>query len=136
MTNQKKFGVGDSSYLMAGELAGLSQLVDSFYDHMDRLSEAKIIRAMHPSDLSLSRKKLVYFLSGWLGGPKLYAEHFGPIHIPTAHRNLDVGEQERDAWMHCMQKAVDEQPYDSAFKVYLIEQLNIPAERIRQACNA
>lgn len=136
MTDEKIFGTGDSSYLMAGELAGLTQLVDSFYEHMNRRPEAKSIRAMHPANLSLSREKLVCFLSGWLGGPKLYAERFGSIHIPTAHRHLDVGVEERDAWISCMQKAVDEQPYERAFKEYLMGQLNIPAERIRQACNA
>lgn len=134
--NSAQFGVGDTSYKMAGELAGLTALVDAFYDNMASLPEAEKIRGMHPSDLSLSRQKLVYFLSGWLGGPKLFAEHFGTIHIPTAHRHLAVGEKERDAWMLCMEKAVDVQAYDDAFKTYLIEQLRIPAERIRQACNA
>ena len=38
--------------------------------------------------------------------------------------------------MLCMQKAVDEQPYEESFKVYLIEQLRVPAERILSACNA
>jgi len=37
--------------------------------------------------------------------------------------------------MLCMKKAVDEQPYEESFKVYLIEQLRVPAERIFSACN-
>lgn len=39
-----------------------------------------------------------------------------------------------DAWMLCMQKAVAEQPYEESFKHYLLAQLAVPAERIRQAC--
>ena len=129
------YGVGDGSYKAAGGLTGLTKLVDSFYGFMESLTEAKKIRAMHPHDLSESRKKLTYFLSGWLGGPKLYSENFGGISIPTAHKHLPIGEDESDAWMLCMQKAVDEQPYEDSFKHYLIKQLRVPAERIRLACS-
>lgn len=129
-----EYGVGDASYKAAGELAGLTKLVDAFYDFMEKLPEAKIIRDMHKTDLSDSRKKLSYFLSGWLGGPRLYAEHFGSINIPFAHRHLSIGFEERDAWILCMEKAVEQQPYAKVFKEYLIKQLSVPAERIRVAC--
>lgn len=130
------YGIGDSSYRAAGELAGLVKLVDSFYDFMEALPEAKIIRELHPSDLLESRKKLAYFLSGWLGGPRLYAENYGGIAIPSAHKHLPISYEERDAWILCMQKAVEEQPYKESFGVYLIEQLRVPAERIRAVCSA
>jgi hemoglobin len=130
----KKYGEGDNSYKAAGELPGLTKLVDAFYDLMETLPEAKVIRSMHREDLTLSRKKLAYFLSGWLGGPKLYSENFGSISIPSAHKHLPIGAEESDAWMLCMQKALEKQPYDESFKLYLIEQLRIPAERIRVAC--
>jgi len=126
-----EYGVGDCSYKMAGELVGITQLVDAFYDYMQQLKEAKHIRDMHSKDLSQSRKKLAYFLSGWMGGPKLYADHFGSINIPQAHKHLAVGVAESEAWLLCMQKAVDDQPYAESFKVYLMQQLRVPAERIR-----
>jgi hemoglobin len=107
------------------------KLVDEFYNNMELLPQAQKIRAMHSSDLSLSRKKLAYFLSGWLGGPKLYAEHYGSINIPDAHKHLSVGVEESEAWLLCMQKAIDNQPYDDDFKAYLLAQLRVPAERIR-----
>ena len=69
-------------YQEAGELAGITRLVDEFYVNMDTLPEAETIRNMHPEDLTESRKKLTYFLSGWLGGPKLFQQHYGPISIP------------------------------------------------------
>lgn len=128
------YGIGDNSYKAAGELAGLTRLVNDFYDIMDDIPESKRIRDMHPDDLSESRKKLIYFLSGWLGGPRRYAETFGPISIPASHSHLDISHSESDAWILCMQKAVELQPYDALFKEYLIKQLRVPAERIRQAC--
>ncbi|WP_096086937.1 group II truncated hemoglobin [Agaribacterium haliotis] len=130
----KSYGTLDASYRAAGELAGISKLVDAFYDYMQELPEARGIRAMHPEDLTESRTKLTYFLSGWLGGPRLYKEHYGSIAIPRAHSHLAIGAAERDAWMLCMEHALDEQDYDKDFKRYMLEQLYVPAERCRQAC--
>lgn len=130
------YGTNDNSYHAAGQLAGITRLVDAFYEHMDRDPQAREIRTMHPQDLSESRRKLAYFLSGWLGGPRLYSEHYGSINIPAVHRHLKVATPERDAWLVCMQKAIDEQPYADDFKTYLLEQLKVPAERIRIACES
>lgn len=133
-TAPNPYGVDDSSYNAAGGYDGLSKLVNAFYDQMERLPEAAGIRSMHQHDLSESRKKLTYFLSGWLGGPKLYSKHYQPIVIPLAHRYLDIGTAERDAWMLCMQRAVEQQPFADDFKHYLLEQLYVPAERTRVVC--
>jgi hemoglobin len=119
-------------YQAAGELVGITRLVDEFYVNMDSLPEAKIIRNMHPPDLTESRKKLTYFLCGWLGGPKLFHQHYGPISIPGAHKRFPIGYAERDAWLLCMQRAIAVQPYSDQFKDYLLASLSIPAERVRE----
>ncbi len=119
-------------YLAAGELAGITRLVDEFYVNMDTLPEAKTIRNMHPEDLTESRKKLTYFLSGWLGGPRLFQQHYGPISIPGAHKRFPIGYEERDAWLLCMQRALAVQPYSDELKDYLLAALSIPAERVRE----
>ncbi len=125
------YGQNDSSYQAAGEFAGLIKLVDDFYDFMESLPQAKKIRAMHPSDLTESRDKLARFLSAWTGGPKLYREKYGAISIPAAHSHLDIGSEERDAWLLCMEKALAKQPFEQDFKEYLLKQLAVPAERCR-----
>ena len=43
-------------YHAAGELAGITRLVDDFYVNMDTFPEAETIRKMHPQDLAESRK--------------------------------------------------------------------------------
>jgi hemoglobin len=122
-----------SPYQAAGELAGITRLVDEFYVNMDALPEAETIRHMHPHDLAESRKKLTYFRCGWLGGPKLFQQHYGPISIPGFHRQFPIGYEERDAWLLCMQRAIAVQPYSDQFKDYLLAALSIPAERVREA---
>lgn len=131
---EQQYGVGANSYRAAGELAGLTRLVDDFYDNMEVFPEARVIRAMHPANLDETRRKLTYFLCGWLGGPRLYAEHYGGISIPGFHQPLAIAEPERDAWLLCMQHALAKQSYDDTFKQYLLTQLRVPAERIRMAC--
>ena len=119
-------------YQEAGALAGITRLVDEFYINMDTLPEAETIRSMHPPDLTESRKKLTYFLCGWLGGPKLFQQHYGPIRIPAFHKQFPIGYEERDAWLLRMQRALAVQPYSDHFKDYLLTARSIPAERVRE----
>lgn len=127
------YGINDNSYQAAGGLDGITRLVNDFYDRMDEQAMAAKIRAMHPKDLGLSREKLIAFLSGWLGGPRLYPQRFGSISIPKIHAPLHIDEADRDAWLACMDQAIDQQDYKSEFKAYLKAQFRIPAERILAA---
>jgi hemoglobin len=131
----RAYGDGDASFQAAGGEAGIRALVDSFYDFMDSLPEARRIRGMHPADLGESRDKLARFLCGWLGGPRRYREKYGPISIPGVHAHLPIGEADRDAWLECMRRAAAEQPHADAFRAYLLAQLAIPAERVRLRCS-
>ena len=125
-------GDGMDAYRAAGELAGITSLVDAFYSNMDTFPEARVIRNMHPEDLTEARKKLTYFLCGVLGGPRLYIDHYGGINLPDFHRQFPIGPDERNAWMLCMQHAIAVQPYKASFEEYLLARLWIPAERIRR----
>lgn len=133
MTEQKTYGVGDASYRAAGESEGIDRLVRRFYEHMDTLADAKALRAMHAEDLTLVREKLAVFLVAWLGGPNEYRARFGPISIPSFHASYDIDEAERDAWLQCMARAVDEQPWAAGFKTYFMQAISVPAERVRVA---
>lgn len=128
----QKYGTLDSSYKAAGEEAGIRKLVDEFYHQMETQKRGQHIRAMHKDDLDIIKDKLSLFLMAWLGGPRKYAEKYGGISIPMVHQHLIIGEEQRDAWLFCMNEALKHQDYDTDFKQYLIEQLAFPAERIRQ----
>ncbi len=127
------FGDGSASYVAAGERHGIARLVDAFYRNMDELPLAATVRAMHSRDLRLAREKLTVFLCGWLGGPNLYTQTFGALSIPRFHARFDIDEAERDAWLSCMAKAVEDQPWTPAFKAYFMSAIRVPAERIRVA---
>ena len=130
----KNYGSIDASYIAAGEEKGVRTLVNEFYLQMETLDRGKHIRAMHSGELDMIKDKLSLFLIGWLGGPRRYADKYGSISIPMVHQHLVINEEERDAWLFCMTEALKNQPYEEDFKHYLIEQLSVPAERIRQVC--
>lgn len=103
---------------LGGEIA-LRRLVERFYALMDQLPQARTIRAMHPPDLSGSRERLFMFLSGWLGGPPLYTERIGTPRLRRDHMAFAIDAEARDAWMACMQQALDEQVSDETLRTQL-----------------
>jgi hemoglobin len=104
--------------LMGGE-TGMRALVDRFYDLMDSSTEAKDIRALHAASLKGSREKLFLFLTGWSGGPPLYVQKFGHPRLRQRHMPFPIGERERDQWLWCMKKAIDESDFIPAVKEHL-----------------
>ena len=115
---------------MGGEQA-VRRLVDRFYDLMDRLPEAAGIRALHAKSLRVSREKLFLFLSGWLGGPDLYAEKYGHPRLRMRHLPCPIAEAERDAWMSCMRQALAEMEMDDFLREQLIQSLSNTADHMR-----
>jgi hemoglobin len=85
----------------------VDQLVDLFYHRMDTLPEARGIRALHPADLDPIRALLKKYLAEWLGGPKHYSSERGHPRLRARHLPFPIGDAERDAWLLCMNGAID-----------------------------
>jgi hemoglobin len=100
--------MNESLYASLGGADGIQALVDRFYDHMDTLPEAAVVRGLHPADLTAARDKLYWFLSGWTGGPPLYVMRKGHPRLRMRHMPFAIGPQARDEWMLCMDRALDE----------------------------
>ena len=120
-----------SAYQRLGGEAGVRRLVERFYEFMDTLPEAGRIRSFHPPDLGLSREKLFMFLSGWLGGPSLYTQQYGPPRLRARHMPFAIGEAERDAWMLCMRRALAEFDLDGMMREHLLQSLYRTADHMR-----
>lgn len=105
-----------TAYEVLGGEAAVRQLVARFYELMNTLPEARGIRKMHAADLGGAADKLFKFLSGWLGGPDLFMEEFGHPRLRARHFPFPIGVAERDQWMLCMDKALDEMPMDDGLR--------------------
>jgi len=86
----------------------IRKLVNLFYHYMDTLPEASDIRTQHEPDLSSANEKLVLFLIGWSGGPQVYIEKYGHPRLRARHLPFKIGIKERDQWLYCMYKALDD----------------------------
>lgn len=118
-------------YQRLGSEPAIKQLVERFYQIMDDLPEAAGIRALHPADLTDSKNKLFMFLSGWLGGPPLYADRYGQPRLRRSHMPFPIDEHARDAWMLCMTQALNEQVEDAELKTQLIDSFFKTADFMR-----
>ena len=98
----------NTHYERLGGEQTLRKLVDHFYQLMDELPETRDIRNIHAPDLSDAREKLFMFLSGWLGGPPLYMEKYGHPRLRQRHMPFKISEKERDQWILCMNKAMQD----------------------------
>ena len=95
-------------YEAIGGDAGVRRLTARFYELMDTLPEAANCRAIHPPSLTGSEEKLYEYLSGWLGGPPLYTDKRGHPMLRRRHFMAEIGPRERDEWLLCFNRALDE----------------------------
>jgi len=109
----------------------LRQLVDRFYDLMDEDPDFHDIRKLHPRDLTASRDKLFMFLSGWMGGPPLYVEAFGHPRLRARHLPFPIGRLERDQWLACMQRAMEEVGVEADLRRELTQAFARTADHMR-----
>lgn len=116
--------------LLGGE-EGIRTLVDRFYDVMDTEPEAAGIRALHPPDLTSSREKLFLFLTGWTGGPPLYVEKHGHPRLRARHLPFPIGTAARDAWVWCMDRALDDHEMPDELRSFLKQRFRAVAEHMR-----
>lgn len=103
-------------YELVGGASALRALVDRFYDLMDEDPDYFGIRKLHPESLQGSRDKLFMFLSGWLGGPPLYTNEYGHPRLRARHLPFAIASAERDQWLHCMNRAMEDQGLDDRLR--------------------
>ena len=95
-------------YEAIGGIDKVDELVDRFYDLMALEANFGELRAMHPQDLSNSREKLKFFLTGWMGGPDIYSPKYGHPMLRARHLPFKIGMKERDQWLACMYQALND----------------------------
>ncbi|WP_221794519.1 group II truncated hemoglobin [Oceanobacter mangrovi] len=122
---------GDQAYKALGELDGITRLVNRFYELMDSEPHARELRDMHPADLTGARNKLVAFISGWSGGPALYAERYGGRSLAMTHKHFIIDNDTTRSWLDCMQQALADMGYEPALQEYMNSKFYGPAQSIQ-----
>jgi len=120
-----------SHYERLGGEKSVRELVDRFYDLMERRSDVTELRQLHAPDLTEARDRLFMFLSGWLGGPSLYIEKYGHPRLRQRHIHFKIGELERDQWMNCINQAMQDMQLEPGLKDELYAALYKTADFMR-----
>ncbi len=112
---------GPTPYEQLGGEGAARSPVERFYDLIDLEPAYAGIRSLHPPTPAGPVGKLFWFLSGWLGGPPVYAEKIGHPMLRARHLPYSIGVGERDQWLRCMSQAMDEEGVDPALQRGLAE---------------
>ena len=98
-------------------------LAKRFYDHMDEHEPALV--AVHRRDESglrvapIVRERFTAFLVEWLGGPRDYSTANGHPRLRMRHGQVPVDTAMRDAWLRCMNAALDDASIDADTRGFL-----------------
>lgn len=114
-----------------GGTPGVALLVEHFYAAMDGLPQARTIRALHAADLAPVKAVLTDYFTQWLGGPAIYSEQRGHPRLRQRHMGFPIDEAARDAWMACMDRALEETVADPALRAALREPMAPLADWMR-----
>lgn len=115
---------------LGGEPATL-ELVRLFYDAMQTEPDAKGILAKHPNDLTNARQKLFEYFSGWFGGPPLFTSQYGHPRLRARHKHVEIGIEDRDAWLLCLRSALDQMALDEQLRQDLLDKIEPMADHMR-----
>ncbi len=98
-------------------------LAKRFYDHMDAHEPALV--AVHRRDegearvAPIVRERFTAFLIEWLGGPADYSRANGHPRLRMRHGHVAVDIAMRDAWLRCMNAALDDPSVNEDVRAYL-----------------
>jgi len=123
------WGPEATPYEAIGGAQPVRDLVEAFYDRID--AESPDLRAMLPRDDSGSRQKLFEFMSGWLGGPNLYAEKRGHPKLRMRHLPFSIGGDEAEEWMRCMRLAMDDVEVTGDLRAFMDTRLGELSDHMR-----
>lgn len=109
---------------LLGGAKAVSALVERFYDRMGTHEPA--LARLHEIDadghvVRSVRERFALFLIGWLGGPQDYIAAHGHPRLRMRHSAVPVDVGMRDAWVRCMQAALDAEAVSGPIRAFLDE---------------
>jgi hemoglobin len=110
-----------------GGFETIERLVQAFYKRVG--SHPKLI-PIFPEDLSETARKQSLFLTQFFGGPPLYTEERGHPMMRRRHLPFEITPSRRDAWLECMEAALEEAQIEEPYRTAIFERLTMTANHM------
>ncbi|MEX1200123.1 MAG: group II truncated hemoglobin [Methylophaga sp.] len=112
-----------SIYDQIGGADGVERLVNTFCDILETTEIGKPVYLLHlrGHGMAHARMEQLNFFSGLFGGPKLYAEKWGHSNVRQIHEHVTIGDVESQAWLNCMDMALEKLAYPASLKQKLMQ---------------
>lgn len=110
-----------------GGSEAINRLTEALYK---RVGKHPDLIPIFPEDLTETIRKQQLFLTQFLGGPPLYIEEFGHPMLRRRHLPFEITPTRRDAWLACMNGAMDEIDMQEPYRTAIFERLTMTAEHM------
>lgn len=120
--------------LMGNSEALVRAIVATFYQHM-ALAEPDLAKT-HQLDAAgfitdRTQLRFANFLIEWLGGPQLFTPDNGHPRLRMRHAHVAINSAMRDAWLRCMNHAMDQHGVSGDVRSFLNSRLSDLADFLR-----
>ncbi|WLR44229.1 thiol management oxidoreductase [Bacillus carboniphilus] len=105
----------------------LSRLVDLFYKNV---KQHPLLSPIFPDDLTETARKQKQFLTQYLGGPPIYTSEHGHPMLRARHLPFVITPARANAWLSCMEQAVDEVGLENDIRSFLLDRLTLTAHHM------
>lgn len=117
----------ETPYEAMGGAETVAKLVDAFYRRVARHPD---LAPIFPDDLSEVRQKQYAFLTQFFGGPPLFSQIYGPPMMRRRHLPHPITPTRAQAWLACMNEALDEAGIAGGLKDFLFARLTATAHHM------
>lgn len=105
----------------------IEQLVDAFYK---RVAVHPELIPLFPNEFTEIARKQKQFLTQFFGGPPLYIEEHGHPMMRKRHLRFPITPSRKDAWLTCMDQALDEVEIEEPYRSVMFERLTLTAHHM------
>ena len=124
MTQNIKHG---TIYEAIGGMETIDKIVTNFYK---RVGKHPDLIPIFPDDLTETARKQRLFLTQFFGGPRLYEAERGHPMMRRRHLPFPITPTRRDAWLSCMNEALNEAEIEEAYRTVIFEKLTLTANHM------
>ncbi|MFC4403257.1 globin [Gracilibacillus xinjiangensis] len=116
-----------SIYEAIGGDETIDRLVEAFYA---RVANHPDLIPIFPDDFTEVARKQKQFLTQFFGGPPLYIQEHGHPMMRKRHLRFPITPTRRDAWLKCMEGALEEVQIEEPVRSAMFERLTLTANHM------